>query len=114
MRRLLLVLVTAVLCLPLAAALPAAEAAPAAPAAVAQAPVAAQVAAKRGPYACWRAANATCRINGGVTFRLGQRLRRPEVGDHQPDRVHDPSDAVHRHDPDHEPGTSCPGAGSAR
>lgn len=68
MRRLFLVLVTTLLCLPLGQALPTASAAPAEPVAAVQPQSAATVVAKRGPYTCWRAATATCRISGGVTF----------------------------------------------
>lgn len=64
MRRLLLVLVTLALFLPLGQALPAAEAAPAAPTTAT-----AKVATAAGdPYACWRSATATCRLHNGATF----------------------------------------------
>lgn len=61
MRRLLLVLVTAVLCLPLVRSVPAATAAPAVEAAV---PVRAAAA---GAYDCWTKTR-TCGWSGGVTF----------------------------------------------
>lgn len=64
MRRLLMVLVTVVLFLPIGRAVPAADATPVGE----QLSPARAAAAASGPYTCWRAASATCRVSGGVTF----------------------------------------------